>query len=238
MRSAVSPQRTASSPKALVSTPARASLFSQSSACSRSPCCSSCAALSCAWSSATLASTSASWACFTPRVACASCSVLFASARRAFLGSTSLATRAYTSMAIVHMHMPLAALDTLPTCSALYSGSERYFCSVLSDLAVILSLSKVISRLRKPPSPSCFLAVSQSLFSPRSAITASIVVCTSGGGLENDLISVISPLVSWLRAARAESSAGSASSRSRCASSCTSRTSSACCPTSAVSPAT
>lgn len=74
-----------------------------------------------------------------------------------------------------------------------------------------------------------FLEVSQSGFWPRRIHTASIVTNTRGGGLENDLISVISLLFSELSASSAAFNAGKAASRSFCASSLISCVAAACC---------
>mmetsp|Transcript_31434 Transcript_31434/g.79786 ORF Transcript_31434/g.79786 Transcript_31434/m.79786 type:complete len:215 (-) Transcript_31434:1519-2163(-) len=138
-------------------------------------------------------------------------------------------------MAPHHMQRPLAARDTRPTTSGLKSSMAMYFARALSLFGSMLSLSKLSSCSIKSPSPRSFLLASQSGFLPSSTHTASIVVCTKGGGLAKDLTSVMSPLVSELRAETAALRAGSASSRSFWASSWMMRTPAANSSTSAAS---
>ena len=72
-----------------------------------------------------------------------------------------------------------------------------------------------------------FFAASQSGSSPSNTHTASITVCTATGGFAKDFTSVMSFLSRLSSAFRAFSSAGMATSRSRCASAWTSATASA-----------
>mmetsp|Transcript_66590 Transcript_66590/g.210830 ORF Transcript_66590/g.210830 Transcript_66590/m.210830 type:complete len:316 (-) Transcript_66590:363-1310(-) len=230
---AVSVHRTASSPSALVSLPARLRRAVARSACSCRLCCSSSASLSCFCRAATLSSTACSSACFAARLACAVSSSACASRSTLRLGSTTLTTLAYESMARAHMHRLLAALDCLATVSGSNWGSPMYLASCLSTLSGMLSVSYSISRLMKFMSLSSFFALSQSGFSPQRMHTASMVICTSAGGLAKDLISVMSPLLSALSAFCAISNTGSTSLRSASASSLTFCTSMACAVTSA-----
>mmetsp|Transcript_41624 Transcript_41624/g.67233 ORF Transcript_41624/g.67233 Transcript_41624/m.67233 type:complete len:215 (-) Transcript_41624:224-868(-) len=141
-------------------------------------------------------------------------------------------------MAYVHMHKLLAALLWFPTASGVYSGFITYFSSCFKILTGMLSLSNPLSFSRNLLSPNTFFAVSQSGFSPRSTLTASIVIITSGGGFAKDLISWISFLSSESSDLSALSSAGMAMSRSFCASAAITATSSACFRTMISSPAT
>mmetsp|Transcript_5661 Transcript_5661/g.19189 ORF Transcript_5661/g.19189 Transcript_5661/m.19189 type:complete len:343 (+) Transcript_5661:1654-2682(+) len=235
MLSAVSCQRTASSLRPLVSFPARTRRFSVTPACSCRLSCSFCASSSCCLRAATWSCTAWSSSCFCLRLALASSSVASALARACLLGSTTLATRLYTSMARVHMHRLMAALDCRATCSGVYSGVSMYFFNCLMVRSGMLSLSYSLRFLRKSLLLRTFFAVSQSVFSPSSTHTASMVSATSGGGLGKDLISVMSPLLSALRESTAACSAGMASSRSALASSAMILVSSACALTSASS---
>mmetsp|Transcript_48483 Transcript_48483/g.115378 ORF Transcript_48483/g.115378 Transcript_48483/m.115378 type:complete len:217 (+) Transcript_48483:595-1245(+) len=133
------------------------------------------------------------------------------------------------------MQRPFAARDTFPTDSEVKSSIAAYLARPLSRFASMLSLSKLRSWSIKSPSPRSFLLVSQSALRPRRVQTASIVVCTSGGGFANDLTSVMSPLVRELSADTAAFSAGRASSRSFWASSWMMRTPAANSSTSAAS---
>mmetsp|Transcript_15678 Transcript_15678/g.38833 ORF Transcript_15678/g.38833 Transcript_15678/m.38833 type:complete len:250 (-) Transcript_15678:3327-4076(-) len=133
-------------------------------------------------------------------------------------GSTSFATFEYVSIACVHMHRDFAAFDWFPTTSGWYSGFTTNFSSFCRIFAAMLSLSKLFSRSMNPVSFNTFFAPSQSVFSPNSVFTASIVISTSGGGLAKDLISWMSFLSSEFKAFMALFSAGIAMSRSRCAS--------------------
>mmetsp|Transcript_19763 Transcript_19763/g.47142 ORF Transcript_19763/g.47142 Transcript_19763/m.47142 type:complete len:208 (-) Transcript_19763:494-1117(-) len=189
-------QLTCSSPSAAVSFPARDRRASHKSAWSDSDFFSVSAALSWACNAATFSCTLARFAFFSSSAAFASLNWRLASATFAFLGSTIFTTSAYTSIARHHMHSPLAALETLPTESAVNSGISMYFFSDFSLFGSMLSLSKVSSWSMKSDSPSSFLAVSQSGFLPKRMQHASIVVWTRAGGLEKDLTSVMSPLVS------------------------------------------
>mmetsp|Transcript_27060 Transcript_27060/g.59034 ORF Transcript_27060/g.59034 Transcript_27060/m.59034 type:complete len:228 (+) Transcript_27060:1458-2141(+) len=141
-------------------------------------------------------------------------------------------------MAWAHMHSDLAALDCFATASGVKAGSCVYFSSFLITLSGMLSLSKPSSRGMNWLSLSTFFAVSQSAFSCSSVHTASMVVCTSGGGLGKDLISVMSALLSELSDVTALLSAGIALSRSACASSLMACVSAACTLTIASSAAT
>mmetsp|Transcript_3180 Transcript_3180/g.9033 ORF Transcript_3180/g.9033 Transcript_3180/m.9033 type:complete len:228 (+) Transcript_3180:3809-4492(+) len=122
-------------------------------------------------------------------------------------------------MARHHMQRLLAAFDCLATVSGWKSGWSVYFLSFLMTGSGMLSLSNSIRLFMKLESLSIFLAVSQSGFCWLRMHTASIVICTSAGGLGNDFISVISFLLRALRAVTAALSAGKALSRSARASS-------------------
>mmetsp|Transcript_42578 Transcript_42578/g.108999 ORF Transcript_42578/g.108999 Transcript_42578/m.108999 type:complete len:337 (-) Transcript_42578:210-1220(-) len=217
--SAVCCHRTPSSASALVSLPARSSRFFVMSASSLRSFCSRCAVASCCCSCSTLATTAASAPCFSCSASLASRRVASASRSLARLGSTTLATSWYTSIARAHMHRLLAALDCLATTSGVNCGSSEYFLSLRITASGMLSLSNSIRLRMKLESPSSFLAVSQSGFSCRRMHTASMVICTSGGGLANDLISTMSFLLRAESAVTAALSAGIALSRSRRASS-------------------
>mmetsp|Transcript_2469 Transcript_2469/g.8770 ORF Transcript_2469/g.8770 Transcript_2469/m.8770 type:complete len:222 (-) Transcript_2469:3243-3908(-) len=132
------------------------------------------------------------------------------------------------------MHSDLAALDTRSTDAGWKSGLSMYFFRSRIVLGGMLSLSYSCKVPMKLPVMT-FFAVSQSVFSPRSVHTASIVVCTSGGGLEKDFISVMSFLSSDLSDSTAAWSAGIASSRSALASSAMAFVSTCCCLTTASS---
>mmetsp|Transcript_38461 Transcript_38461/g.64677 ORF Transcript_38461/g.64677 Transcript_38461/m.64677 type:complete len:217 (-) Transcript_38461:3344-3994(-) len=132
------------------------------------------------------------------------------------------------SMAWVHMHMDLAAADCFATASGVNAGSCVYFSSFLITLSEIASLSKFSSRCMNCESDRTFLAVSQSVFSCSKVHTASMVVCTRGGGLGKDLISVMSALFRDASACTALFNAGRALSRSAWASSLMSLVSAAC----------
>ena len=144
------------------------------------------------------------------------------------LGSTTFATRLYVCMARVHMQRLIAALDCLATFSGVYSLLSTYLVSALTIFALMWSLSYSNSRDMKSPLDRTFFAASQSVFSPSSKHTASMVMRTSGGGLGKPFTSTMSALFRALSDFTAESKAGMASSRSACAESAMALVSSAC----------
>mmetsp|Transcript_10035 Transcript_10035/g.27351 ORF Transcript_10035/g.27351 Transcript_10035/m.27351 type:complete len:241 (-) Transcript_10035:5495-6217(-) len=219
--SAVSAQRTPSEARPLVSLPARSRRLRVRSACSFSSFCSCCAWCSCCFRASTLSSTLRSAACFSDSLRLASASCASAWLNLARFGPTTLETLLYTSMACVHIHRLMAALDCLATFSGVYCGSSMYFRSFLATKSGMLSLSKSSKLRMKPESLRMRLAVSQSGFSCFRMHTASMVICTSDGGFANDLISVMSFLLRDLSESMAAHSAGMASSRSALASSAT-----------------
>mmetsp|Transcript_48472 Transcript_48472/g.115297 ORF Transcript_48472/g.115297 Transcript_48472/m.115297 type:complete len:215 (-) Transcript_48472:231-875(-) len=122
-------------------------------------------------------------------------------------------------MARTHMQRDFAAFETFSTSSGVNPGSSMYFFSCLIVFSLMLSLSKVSRSARNVDSPMSFLASSHVGLTPLRMHTPSSVNITMGGGFANDLISVMSFLLSDLSALSAESKAGRASSRSFWASS-------------------
>mmetsp|Transcript_7058 Transcript_7058/g.26721 ORF Transcript_7058/g.26721 Transcript_7058/m.26721 type:complete len:343 (-) Transcript_7058:2481-3509(-) len=236
--SAVSFQRTCSSAKPLVSFSARANRRTVSSARSFRLCWSSMACVSCCSSAATLSFTERSLSCAALSCAMVSASASSAAFSAARFGLTTFATREYVCIALVHMHRLMAALDCRATCSGVYSGLSTYFVRALTIFGLMWSLSYSNSKLMKSLLPNTFFAVSQSVFSPNSKQTASMVICTSGGGLGNPFTSTMSALFSAFSDFTALSSAGMASSRSACADAAMSFVSSACFVATASSAAT
>mmetsp|Transcript_2035 Transcript_2035/g.5105 ORF Transcript_2035/g.5105 Transcript_2035/m.5105 type:complete len:254 (-) Transcript_2035:196-957(-) len=122
-----------------------------------------------------LALAAARASCFCWRVRMAACTF-------ARLGATSLAMRPYTSMARTHMHSDLAALDTAPTVSGSNSGLVVNLLTLLSSESTSWSLSKLMRRLRKFGSPSCFLASFQEGSALQSTMTPESTRATTSGG--------------------------------------------------------
>ena len=200
-----------------------------------SRCFSAVVSAACFSSPATLSSTACSMSVFSLSTALAAASFAFISATRAFLGSTSLATREKMSTACTQMASVFAAEDTRPTAEGSMAGSLMYFCSLRRRSGGTFSESYVSRSCMKVERPSTTFAVSQSMVSPSSRHTASITITTTGGGLGKDFTSLMSFLSSFASASSAALSAGSATSRSFCASSEMAFTSAACTATSAAS---
>mmetsp|Transcript_9933 Transcript_9933/g.31290 ORF Transcript_9933/g.31290 Transcript_9933/m.31290 type:complete len:331 (-) Transcript_9933:324-1316(-) len=224
-----SAQRTRSSARPSVSLAARSRRCLVSSLSSRSRFFSATVSSSVACSCSTRSTTACSSACLASSLAFASASSAFRDSTLSRLGSTTRATSAYTLTARTHMHSEVAAVDTFCTFSTCMLGSSKYLVAMrFSVLGGMLSRSNSFRSLISDTRDSTRFAAAQSSSSPSRQHTAPITVCTACGGDVNDLTMLMSSFFSASSAASAFCSAGSALSRSFCASACSSATCPAC----------